>query len=167
MFLKSCHWLLIIHITHIYIYIRQNKKAWGWNRLDLIRIISFLYFEVNWQIRMCVLFLQVFEKKKSTKKILPVLIKLRIKVWEFDFNSEKKIYLQRAERGNLKRRNSKLFFCTHIDWRKFDIYRHVFLRKISLFCFLSEKKIYGWRWSLTPYMLYISICLKKFNWGEK
>lgn len=86
----------------------------GGNRLDLIRIINFLYFEVNWQIRMCVLF-ACFGKKIYKIPTSAELIKLRRKVWEFDFNSEKKTtYLQRAERGNFKRRNSKLFL--HSFW---------------------------------------------------
>lgn len=77
MFLKKLS--LIIDYTHYtYLYIRQKKHER--NRLDLIRIIKlFLYFEVNWQIRICVFFLHVFGGKKSTK-ILPELIKLRRKV---------------------------------------------------------------------------------------
>jgi hypothetical protein len=79
---------LIIDYTHYtYLYIRQKKSMREIGSIWL-ELLTFLYFEVNWQIRIYVFFLHVFGEKKSTK-ILPELIKLRRKVWEFDFNSEK------------------------------------------------------------------------------
>jgi len=132
---------LIIDYTHYtYLYISDKIKKHGGEIGSIwLELLHFVYFEVNWQIRECLFYFCKFLRKKIYKKsYLPELIKLRIKVWEFDFNSGKKPTYNVLNAAILK--GAILSYFLHSYWLAKIWYLHTCLFTQNIFVLFFKRK---------------------------